>query len=96
MASRVTIYGTKNDQDTKRLRREMNVMFVEYEWTDPTNDSKAKLKLSDWTDTNPTLPVVEVQRGDDRGSVFLKNPDEPTLRQCLYSEGIVSVTSYWI
>ena len=96
MASRVTIYGTKNDLDTKRLRREMNVMSVEYEWADPTNDSNAKLRLSDWTDSNPTLPVVEVQRDDDRGSVFLKNPDEPTLRQCLYSEGVVSVTSYWI
>lgn len=96
MASRVTIYGTKNDSDMKRLRREMNVMLVEYEATDPSIDQNAKAALQEWGTDSVTKPVVEVKRGDDNGSVFLINPDEPTLRQCLYSEGILSVTSYWI
>jgi len=93
MASRVTIYGTPASPETKRLQREMNVMFVEYDLVDPV---KPRRVLPEWTADATKAPVVEVQREDDTGSIYLTNPDEPTLRQCLYSEGILSVTSYWL
>jgi hypothetical protein len=95
MASRVSIYGRPSDPDVKRLRREMNAMFVEYDYLDPNRDKQAQARIHEWGN-EVTKPVVEVLRQDDNGSVFLTNPDEPTLRQCLYSEGILSVTSYWL
>jgi hypothetical protein len=93
MASRIKIYGKPGGPETKRLQREMNVMFVEYDLIDP---ARTKQQLPEWTADAQKTPVVEVQRQDDRGSIYLTNPDEPTLRQCLYSEGILSVTSYWL
>jgi hypothetical protein len=95
MATRVSIYGKSTDPDVKRLRREMNAMFVEYDYRDPSRDRVAQDRIKEWGN-QVTKPVVEVLRDDDSGSVFLTNPDEPTLRQCLYSEGILSVTSYWL
>lgn len=93
MASRITIYGTPGSPEIKRLQREMNVMFVEYDLVDPT---RTKSTLPEWTADPKKVPVVEVLRHDDQGSIYLTDPDEPTLRQCLYSEGILSVTSYWL
>lgn len=93
MASRVTIYGTPASAEIKRLQREMNVMFVEYDLVDA---AKPRSPLPEWTADASKTPVVEVQRQDDTGSIYLTNPDEPTLRSCLYSEGILSVTSYWL
>ena len=95
MASRVSIYGRPADPDVKRLKREMNAMFVEYEYLDPARDRGAQDRIKEWG-SEVTRPVVEILRSDDIGSVFLTNPDEPTLRQCLYSEGILSITSYWL
>ena len=97
MASRITIYGNPVQADVRRLRREMNVLTVEYGLADPRKDPRAAHRLqAELGSETHTLPIVEVQRSDDMGSVFLKNPDEPTLRQCLHSEGILSVTSYWV
>ncbi|MGO8671615.1 MAG: hypothetical protein ACLQVD_09660 [Capsulimonadaceae bacterium] len=96
MASRITIYGTPSNADTKRLKREMNVMLLEYDLVDPTHDQRGQPQLPDWTPDAALTPMVEIRRSDDQGSVYLKNPDEPTLRQCLYSEGILSVTAYWV
>ena len=96
MANRITIYGRPNDPNTKRLTREMNVMTLEYSLSDPDKDPRVQQKLAALGDSTQKLPIVEVLRGDDMGSVFMSNPDEPTLKQCLYSEGIVSVTSYWV
>ncbi|MEO7718923.1 MAG: hypothetical protein ABIY70_22210 [Capsulimonas sp.] len=96
MASRVTIYGQSSDADIKRLRREMNAMYVEYDYVDPTKSKQAQSRFAEWGESISGKPVVEVLREDDAGSVFLKNPDEPTLRQCLMGEGILSVTSYWL
>ena len=96
MSSRITIYGKLNDPEIKRLKREMNVMYVEYELVDPENNTKAQRRLADWTDKVVKWPVVEILREDDKGSVFLTNPSEPTLRSSLYSEGILTVNSYWI
>jgi len=100
MASRVTLYGKPHDPDMKRLKREMNVMFVEYEQCDPESDARARRRLDDWgeawVDGAKRKPLVEVALQDGSGSVFLENPDEPTLRQSLYSEGILSTTAYWV
>ena len=97
MASRITIYGNPAHKDVRRLQREMNVLYVESDLRDPRKDPRAAQRLqSELGGDSIPLPVVEVRREDDRGSVFLTNPDEPTLRQSLYSEGILSITSYWL
>ena len=96
MASRVTIYGVPNSPDIKRLAREMRTMYVDYDIANPKVDERAKSRLVEWGFPGHDGVVVEVQRSDSSGSVFLKNPDEPTLRQTFYSEGILSVTSYWL
>ena len=97
MASRITIYGSPIQPDVRRLKREMNVLTVEYGFADPRKDPRAATRLhTELGGESLRLPIVEVQRGDDMGSVFLSNPDEPTLRQCLHSEGILSVTAYWV
>ena len=96
MSNRVTIYGVPNSPDVKRLKREMHVMYVDYEIANPQVDDLAKSRLTEWGFPGHQGVVVEVQRSDASGSVFLKNPDEPTLRQTFYSEGILSFTSYWV
>lgn len=96
MASRVTIYGKPDQPDIKRLQREFNAMYVEYEQADPERDDRAKRRLSELVGDLKTLPLVEIERADGDGSIFLTNPDEPTLRHSLYSENILSVTSYWL
>ena len=97
MASRITIYGNPAASDVRRLQRAMNILYVEFDLADPRKDTRAANRLQTELGGDPfTLPLVEVQRADDQGSVFLTNPDEPTLRQCLHSEEILSVTSYWL
>ncbi len=96
MASRITLYGSANHPDIKRLQREMNVMYVDYNQTDPRKDARAQSHLAEQIGEVKTLPLVEVQRAEGSGSVFLTNPDEPTLRQCLYSEEILGITAYWL
>ena len=96
MASRITIYGNPAQPDVRRLKREMSVMYVEYDLSDPRKDERAARRLQTELGGSVTLPLVEVLRADDRGSVFLTNPDAATLRQCLYSEEILSITSYWL
>ena len=96
MASRITIYGNPAQPDVRRLKREMSVMYVEYELSDPRKDERAARRLQTELGGSVTLPLVEVLRADDQGSVYLTNPDAATLRQCLYSEEILSITSYWL
>ena len=96
MASRITIYGNPAQPDVRRLKREMSVMYVEYDLTDPRKDARAAQRLQTELGGSVTLPLVEVLRADDQGSVYLTNPDAATLRQCLHSEEILSVTSYWL
>lgn len=96
MATRVTLYGELNNVDIKRLKREMHAMYVDYDIANPKVDALAKSRLVEWGYPEHQGVVVEIQRSDASGSVFLTNPDEPTLRQTFYSEGILSVTSYWV
>lgn len=96
MAARVTLYGKPQSAAIRRLKREMSVMYVDYDVADPAHDERARRRLSEMVGDAVTLPLVEVQRADGDGSLFLTNPDEPTLRQSLYSENILSVTSYWL
>ena len=71
-------------------------MYVEYESSDPRKDTRAAQRLQTELGSSVTFPLVEVLRADDQGSVFLTNPDAATLRQCLHSEEILSITSYWL
>jgi hypothetical protein len=96
MASRITIYGNPAQPDVRRLTREMSALYVEYDLADPRKDDRAARRLQSELGSAVTLPLVEVLRADDQGSVFLTNPDAAALRQCLYSEEILSVTSYWL
>ena len=96
MAHRITLYGKTTHPDVKRLQREMNVMYVDYDLRDPFTDARARQRLAEWNGEVPTVPIVELLRDDGDGSVFLVNPDEPTLRQSLYSENILSITAYWV
>ena len=96
MASRITIYGNPAQPDVRRLKREMSVMYVEYDLSDPRKDERAARRLQTELGGSVTFPLVEVLRADDQGSVYLTNPDAATLRQCLYSEEILSITSYWL
>lgn len=96
MAARVTLYGSPNHPDIKRLQREMNVLYVDYSLADPRKDARAGRHLSEQVGEIKTLPLVELERADGDGSVFLTNPDEPTLRSALHAEEILSVTAYWL
>ncbi len=96
MASRITIYGNPAQPDVRRLKREMSVMYVEYDLADPRKDERAARRLQAELGSAVILPLIEVLRADDQGSVFLSNPDAATLRQCLHSEEILSITSYWL
>ena len=75
MASRITVYGNPASPDVRRLKREMSVMYVESDYADPRQDARAARRLSEMGESVPALPIVEVLRGDDQGSVFLTNPD---------------------
>jgi hypothetical protein len=96
MPNRVTLYGKPASPDIKRLKREMNVMYVDYDLADPSKDDRARRHLAEVVGEALPLPLVEIQRADGNGSLFLTNPDEPTLRQSLHSEDILSVTAYWV
>ncbi len=45
MASRITIYGSPAHKDVRRLRREMNVLTLEYDLADPRKDARAARRL---------------------------------------------------
>ena len=46
MASRITIYGTQGDKDTERLRREMRVLSMNYNFLDINKNPGAAAHLS--------------------------------------------------
>ena len=96
MANRVTIYGKNQDVDVKRLKREMNAMYVDYTLIDPKSDDRAQRHLKESLGDSARFPLVEVRTAQGNGSVFMTNPDEPTLRQCLLSEEVLSETAYWL
>jgi len=96
MASRITIYGTKGDKDTERLRREMRVLSMNYNFEDIKKNPAAIKHLSEIGEDNAVYPKVEVELTDTPGSVILANPDAGTLRRTLFSEAVFGITSYWI
>jgi hypothetical protein len=96
MSSRITIYGTKGDRDTERLRREMRVLSMNYEFEDIKKNPGAVTHLSAIGENNAVYPKVEVQLADADGSVVLANPDAATLRRALFTESVFGITSYWI
>jgi hypothetical protein len=96
MASRITIYGTKGDKDTERLRREMRVLSMNYNFEDINKNPAAVKHLSEISESSSSFPKVEVELDETNASVVLANPDAATLRRALFSESIFGITSYWI
>jgi hypothetical protein len=96
MASRITIYGTKGEKDTERLRREMNVLSMNYNFTDIKQNPDAVKHLAEIGEVTPAFPKVEVELVDTSGYVVLANPDAATLRRTLFAESVFGITSYWI
>jgi hypothetical protein len=96
MASRITIYGTKGDKDTERLRREMRVLSMNYNFEDIKKNPAAIVRLAEQTDGSSVYPKVEVELSETDGFVVLANPDASTLRRTLFSESVFGITSYWI
>ena len=96
MGSRITIYGTKGDKDTERLRREMRVLSMSYKFEDVTKNPGATRHLSEIGEANAVYPKVEVALTDTSGFVVLANPDAATLRRTLFAESVFGITSYWI
>ena len=97
MANRVTIYGKKGDKATEILRREMRTMSLNYDFCDiAANPASLDRLRQAMIDDVERFPKVEVSCANSSGSVFLSNPDLTTLRQTLYGEDILGITSFWI
>ncbi len=96
MASRITIYGTHGDKDTERLRREMKILSMTYNFEDVKKNPGSVRHLVEIGEDTAVYPKVEIQLAETQGSVILANPDAATLRRSLFSEAVFGITSYWI
>jgi hypothetical protein len=96
MASRITIYGTSGEKDTERLRREMKVLSMTYNFEDIKKNPGSVNHLLEMGEEPTAYPKVEIELTDTPGSVILANPDAATLRRSLFSEAVFGITSYWI
>ena len=96
MANRISIYGRAGEKNTERLRRELRSMSLTYDFYDIVRQPQASERLVEAGIDPQALPKVEVACAYNPGSVFLSNPDVETLRQTLYSEEVLGVTSFWI
>ncbi|HEY3331313.1 MAG TPA: hypothetical protein VGK19_14890 [Capsulimonadaceae bacterium] len=96
MANRVSIYGKPGETHTERLRRELRSMSLTYNFYDIASQPAAATRAYEAGSTDPIFPKVEIVCANNPGTVFLTNPDVDTLRQQLYAEEILGVTSYWV
>jgi hypothetical protein len=97
MANRITIYGKTGEPATETLRREMRSMSLDYDFHDIAKTPRVVDRLRGLLGEDAeSFPKVEVVRADNPGSVFLSNPDLGTLRQTLYAEEVLGITSFWI
>ena len=94
MANRVSIYGRPGELNTERIRREFRSMSLNYNFVDIEKNPQAIDRAYAAGSTEPLFPKVEIVCTNNPGSVFLTNPDVDTLRQQLYAEEILGVTSY--
>jgi hypothetical protein len=96
MANRVSIYGTAGDKSTAQLRREMASMALTYDFYDIVKQPQALTRLKELGAGDEQFPKVEVVCANSPGCVIMTNPDVATLRQTLYAEEVLGVTSYWV
>ena len=96
MASRITIYGKPGDKATERLRREMRSMSLDCNFLDIRKESVGLEKIQAETGDATVFPKVAITCAHAPGSVYLTNPDLYTLRQTLYAEEVLGITSFWI
>lgn len=96
MANRVSVYGKPGDARTEILRRELRSMSLTYNFYDIAKQPQAAERAYAAGSTDPVFPKVEIACANNPGTVFLTDPDVTTLRQQLYAEDILGVTSYWV
>jgi len=82
MPNRVSIHGRPDEPGTKAICRELNSMSVEFDLYDVASDGE--------------FPKVEIACREQSGLLVLTNPDRETLRQTLYAQDVLGVTSYWV
>ncbi len=96
MANRVSIYGQPGETNTERLRREFKSMSLNYNFIDIQANPQAVERAYAAGSIEPVFPKIEIVCASNPGSVFLTNPDVDTLRQQLYAEEVLGVTSFWV
>jgi hypothetical protein len=96
MASRVTIYGQAKQRDTERIRKELDELSLSYNYYDVKKQPQALNHLAAIDEDTKFFPKVEVACANREGVVVLTNPDSETLKQTLYAEDVLGVTSFWI
>jgi len=96
MASRVTIYGLSKQKETERIRKELDELSLTYNFYDVKKQPQALTRLASLDEDTKYFPKVEVECANRSGVVLLTNPDSETLRQTLYAEDVLGVTSFWI
>ena len=96
MANRITIYGQSGERNTKRIQRELGSLSLNYDFYDVTKQPQQVERLKELGAITDVFPKVEITCNHAAGSVFLSNPDTETLKQQLYTEDVLGVTSYWV
>ena len=96
MSNRVSIYGRSGERQTELIRREMRSMSLSYDFYDIAKQPQFIERIIEAGATEPDFPKVQISCGGDDGSVILTKPDVNTLRQMLYAQDVLGVTSYWV
>lgn len=96
MANRITIYGQTGERNTKRIQRELGSLSLNYDFHDVAKQPQHVDRLKELGAVSDLFPKVEIIANQSAGSVFLTNPDTETLKQTLYAEDVLGVTSYWV
>jgi len=96
MPNRITIYGKAGEQNTKRIQRELGSLALTYNFHDIVKQPQQVARLQELGAVTDIYPKVEIVCNHAPGSVFLTNPDTETLKQTLYAEEVLGVTSYWV
>lgn len=96
MANRVSVYGRAGEAQTERIRRELRSMSLTYDFYDISRTPDVAEKIFAEGATEPEFPKVRIEAAGDDAALFLSRPDADTLRQVLYAQDVLGVTSYWV
>ena len=93
MANRIKVYGQSGERNTKRIQSELGSLSLSYDFHDITRQPEYIDRLKEMGAITDMYPKVEITANHADGSVLLTNPDTETLKQTLYSEDVLGVTS---